>query len=160
MAVSQSITLARSSSGYSPRRAGVFDAIDISATGLSAQRRKLNAIASNIANVDTPGYQARHLDAKAFQRALRGALDERERTRSPSLELRPSDEFRQDQSGRLTVTPMVQPPENILFHDRTNMRIERQMAMLAENAMMHQTMTELLRDRFEGLLKAIRGRVA
>ena len=31
----------------------IFDTIDISATGLSAQRRKLTAIASNIANVDT-----------------------------------------------------------------------------------------------------------
>lgn len=52
-AVSQSVTLARSSAGYSPHKSGIFDAIDISATGLSAQRRKLNAIASNIANVDT-----------------------------------------------------------------------------------------------------------
>lgn len=31
----------------------IFDTLDISATGLSAQRRKLTAIASNIANVDT-----------------------------------------------------------------------------------------------------------
>lgn len=31
----------------------IFDTLDISASGLSAQRRKLNAIASNIANVDT-----------------------------------------------------------------------------------------------------------
>jgi flagellar basal-body rod protein FlgC len=31
----------------------IFDSLDISASGLSAQRRKLNAIASNIANVDT-----------------------------------------------------------------------------------------------------------
>ncbi len=53
MPVSQSVTLARSSSGYAPNRAGIFDAIDVSATGLSAQRRKLNAISSNIANVDT-----------------------------------------------------------------------------------------------------------
>ena len=53
MPVSQSMTLARSSSGYTPHRSGIFGAIDISATGLSAQRRKLNAIASNIANVDT-----------------------------------------------------------------------------------------------------------
>ena len=30
----------------------IFDTIDISATGLSAQRRKLTAIAGNIANVD------------------------------------------------------------------------------------------------------------
>jgi len=53
MPVSQSVTLARSSSGYAPRRSGIFDPIDISSTGLSAQRRKLNAVASNIANVDT-----------------------------------------------------------------------------------------------------------
>ena len=32
---------------------GLFGAIDISATGLSAQRRRINAVASNIANVDT-----------------------------------------------------------------------------------------------------------
>jgi flagellar basal-body rod protein FlgC len=31
----------------------IFDSLDISATGLSAQRRKLTSISSNIANVDT-----------------------------------------------------------------------------------------------------------
>ncbi|MFH1569235.1 MAG: flagellar basal body rod protein FlgC [Gemmatimonadota bacterium] len=31
----------------------IFDTLDISASGLSAQRRKLTSIASNIANVDT-----------------------------------------------------------------------------------------------------------
>jgi flagellar basal-body rod protein FlgC len=31
----------------------IFDTLDISATGLSAQRRRLTSIASNIANVDT-----------------------------------------------------------------------------------------------------------
>jgi flagellar basal-body rod protein FlgC len=31
----------------------IFDTIDISGTGLSAQRRRLTAIASNLANVDT-----------------------------------------------------------------------------------------------------------
>ena len=31
----------------------IFDSFDISASGLSAQRRKLTAVASNIANVDT-----------------------------------------------------------------------------------------------------------
>ena len=53
MPATQSMTLSRSSSGYSPYQSGVFNSMDISSTGLSAQRRKLNAIASNIANVDT-----------------------------------------------------------------------------------------------------------
>jgi flagellar basal body rod protein FlgB len=55
------------------------------------------------------------------------------------------------------MTPTTEPAENLLFHDHTNMRIEEQMAMLAENAMMHQTVTELLRGKFETMLKAIRG---
>ncbi len=53
MPLSESVTLARSASGHAPMRSGIFDPLDVSATGLSAQRRKLNAIASNIANVDT-----------------------------------------------------------------------------------------------------------
>jgi len=53
MPLSESLAISRSSSGYAPRRSGIFDSMDISATGLAAQRRKLNSIASNIANVDT-----------------------------------------------------------------------------------------------------------
>ena len=117
-------------------------------------------LTENVANVDTPGYQTQHLDARAFQRALREALDTQAKTRSSSFEIRSSDQFRQDRFGRLSVTPTVEPAENILFHDKTNARIERQMAMLAENAMMHQVVTELLHGKFNGLLKAIRGKVA
>ena len=63
----------------------------------------------------------------------------------------------QEQAVRACV-PSI-PPENILFHDGTNQRVERQMALLAENGMMHQTITQLLQDRFKGLNKAISGRI-
>ena len=53
MSVTQSVTMARSVQGYKPVSGGIFDAFDVSGSGLSAQRRKLNAISSNIANVDT-----------------------------------------------------------------------------------------------------------
>lgn len=127
---------------------------------LAFTQARHRTLTENVANVDTPGYQTKHLDAQAFQRALREALDTKVRTRSRSLEIRPSQQFSQDRFGRLAVTPTGQPPENVLFHDQTNMRIEKQMAMLAENAMMHQAVTELLRGKFQELLNAIRGRVA
>jgi flagellar basal-body rod protein FlgB len=117
-------------------------------------------IAENVANVDTPGYRTQQLDAAAFQRSLREALDARTEERTATLEIAGTDQFRLDGAGRLRVTPTAEPAENILFHDRTNVRIENQMAMLAENAMMHETVSELLRGKFEGMLKAIRGRVA
>jgi flagellar basal-body rod protein FlgB len=115
-------------------------------------------LTENVANADTPGYKARQVDAAAFQRSLREALTRQDRTRSPDLELKTGKQFRLDRDGRLAVTPTESPPENILFHDGTNIRIERQMAHLAENAMMHQATTEMLRGKFEGLMKAITGR--
>lgn len=127
---------------------------------LAFTQARHRVLAENIANIDTPGYQAKRLDPKEFQQALRQALDERDQNGSGSLEMKSGRQYRQDKAGRLTLTPTVEPAENVLFHDQTNMRIERQMASLAENAMMHQAMTELVRVRFEGLLKAIRGRVS
>lgn len=126
---------------------------------LAFTQARQRMLAENVANVDTPGYRTKHLDAVAFQKALRRVLDARERTGATAFELKGTDEFRQDADGRLVVTPSEEPAENVLFQDGTNVRIERQMAMMAENAMMHQAATELLRTRFEGLLKAIRGRV-
>ena len=127
---------------------------------LAFTQARQRMLAENIANIDTPYYQTKQLDARAFQGALREALTEQQRTGSSAFRIRGSDEFEQDPSGRLVVTPTVEPAENLLFHDQTNARIERQMALVAENAMMHQTVTELLNGRFKSLLEAIRGRVA
>ncbi len=115
-------------------------------------------LTENVANVDTPGYVTKQLDPGAFQRSLREALTVTRRDGSP-FQLKNTEQFRQDASGSLVVTPTAEPAENVLFHDGTNMRIEQQMAMLAENGMMHQATTELLRGRFDGLLTAIRGTV-
>jgi flagellar basal-body rod protein FlgB len=117
-------------------------------------------LAENIANVDTPGYRTKHLDAAGFQKALRQAIDTQQAAGpSADLELKSTSEFKNDACGRLKVTPAEEPPENVLFHDGTNVRIEKQMAMMAENVMMHQTASELLRSKIECLMKAIRGRV-
>jgi len=117
-------------------------------------------LTENIANVDTPGYRTKHLDAAAFQEALGQALARRKEDPSGALELPSSREFHEDASGHLVVTPTEEPPENILFHDGTNGKLERQMAMLAENALTHRAMVELTRNRFDILMAAIRGRTA
>ncbi len=117
-------------------------------------------LTENVANADTPGYRTKHLDAAAFQEALGQALARRKEDPSGALELSPSREFRVSSAGDLVVTPSEEPPENILFHDGTNNKLERQMAMLAENALMHRALTELLRQKLESLSTAIRGRVA
>ena len=134
---------------------GVMPALEKMLAFTQARHRVL---AENIANVDTPGYKTKHLDPKAFQHALREALDSRKKTGSSEFRISGTDQVKQDEFGRLNFTPSEKPAENILFHDQTNIRIEKQMAMLAENGMMHQAITELLNNRLKSLTKAIHGR--
>ncbi len=118
-------------------------------------------LAENIANADTPRYRAKHLDARAFQQALRRAIERRGGSNAAApLEIRSTRQFGMDRDGDLWTKPTEEPLENLMFHDGTTMRIERQMSQLAENHLMHQLATQLLRGRFESLLKAIRGRIA
>ena len=55
------------------------------------------------------------------------------------------------------MTPTDRPVDNILFHDGTNVSIEREMVDLAETQMSHEFAATILRDYFDGLRKAIRG---
>ncbi len=114
-------------------------------------------LTANIANIVTPGYRAKQLDVSAFQRALRHAAEKRAE-QGGELQIEPTQEFRTDEAGLLEVTPSEEPVENLLFQDGTNARIERQMAMLAENTLMNQVATELLRTKLDVLARAIRGR--
>ena len=115
-------------------------------------------ISENVANWGNPQYKAKQLDVHSFQRALGQALKDRGGNPNDPFVLPATREVREVGPGRLEITPTVTPPENILFHDGTNMSIERQMADLAENAMMHEAITTLLQGGFNGLRKAIRGR--
>lgn len=121
-----------------------------------AQHRVLT---ENVANAETPGYRTKRLDPDLFQDALRKAIDAWKRRPSAPLVLPDTRQFRSDAAGRVTFMPATAPPENLLFHDGTNMRIERQMAALAENAMTHQATIELLHEAYSHLNKAIAGRV-
>lgn len=116
-------------------------------------------LAENIANIDNPDYRAKQLDPRAFQASLRKALDARNGRPTDAFRLEATGEVRQDEHGHLVVTPQEVPAENVLFHDHTNARVERQMAAMAENTMMHQAAVELLRSRFETLKTAIKGQV-
>ncbi|MCA9256497.1 MAG: flagellar basal body rod protein FlgB [Phycisphaerales bacterium] len=133
---------------------GAFPLLEKTLAFAQARNRVL---AENIANVTTPGYRAKQLDVASFQEALAEASAKRKP--GGKFELGETDEVTLDGDGRLRVTPSVTPTQNLLFHDGTNGSIERQMAELAENTMTHQAAAELLKGYFDGVSKAIRGRV-
>ncbi len=127
------------------------------AAKFAEQRHRV--LAENLANIDTPNYQAQRLDPAAFQASLRGALDAARRLRSNRLELRGNAQFATDPAGRVTVRPVREPAENVLFHDGTNAQVERLLTDVAQNSLSYELATNLLRGRHETLLRAIRGRV-
>lgn len=126
---------------------------------LEFNEARLRVLAENVANVQTPGFRAKQLDVGGFQRALRRAIDERPEDASKPLLIQSGREVRTSRKGRMFVRPSEKPVENVLFHDGTNLSIEREMASLAETGMVHELATSLLRGRFEGLRTAIRGTV-
>jgi len=124
---------------------------------LTFSEARLAMIAENVANIHTPGYRTKQLDASGFQRALGEALDAKGSDPHKPLDVQMGDEIQTDRAGRMRVTPTLTPVEHSLLHDGTNLSIERQMAMLAETGMTYDLATMLLNGNYAGLRKAIRG---
>jgi len=120
---------------------------------------RLRTIAENVANGSTPGYRAEQLDTHAFQSALRKAFENRSQDVNQSFIVDDGKQVRTDEFGSLHVTPEMAPVENVLFHDGTNMSIEKQMSDLAETAMSNEFVSTVLSGNYAGLRKAIRGTV-
>jgi flagellar basal-body rod protein FlgB len=111
-------------------------------------------LANNVANIDTPFYRARDLDAAGFERALSEAVAARGEngalrfTESRNIRLRDGRvEFR-------TVVRSVDP----LRHDQNDNSIETEMGLLHKNAMTARVMARFLRSRYQALRAAVSGR--
>lgn len=135
---------------------GATPALVNTLTFAEARQRML---AENIANFGTPGFKTRQLDVHGFQKALRRALSEKGGDPNAPFVVESSDQVRSRADGSLSVTPSTRPVQNVLFHDRTNASIERLMSDMAQNAMTHQAATTILQGYYDGMRKAIRGRL-
>jgi flagellar basal-body rod protein FlgB len=126
---------------------------------LAFNEARLKVIAENVANMQTPGYRARQVDEAGFRQALGEAVNAGRRDPGRPFRVSAEGVARTDEAGRLQVTPSERPPDNVLFHDGTNLSIEREMADLAKTGLLHEQAASLLRGHLDGLRKAIRGTV-
>lgn len=124
--------------------------------------RRHRVLTNNVANLSNPYFKPADLDPASFQETLREAVDSRRarnggNTTSGPFQPRDSRqvEFRPD---GMTVDPR-RLNETILFHDQSNIDLERTMQRLAENTMAHNLSVELVRNQFSLLTAAIRERV-
>lgn len=118
-------------------------------------------LTNNIANFETPYYRSRDLDPAKFQAGLREAIESRRRSGASPIDgklvMRDTRQARFHEHSA-TFTPEFDD-RGIMFHDRTNADVERTMQHLAENTMAHSAGLQILKNEFDMLKMAIRGRV-
>ena len=140
--------------------AGTIDLLR-QATAFAARRHEI--LAQNVANAETPGFQARDL---AFDREL--TLAQRVRA-LPLYRSASSDQGVGGPPQTRVASPsaggefeldvrMVDAPDARMRADGNNVDIDRQMARVAQNTLYHNVVVQLLTSRFNALKSAINGR--
>jgi flagellar basal-body rod protein FlgB len=134
---------------------GIFNSTSIpvlqEVVAFSQQRHEL--LASNIANMDTPGYKTRDLSTTAFQEELKQAIKTRDtqRTALPGEVVANADAHDMHKvRDRL---------KHILYHDDSDVSMEHQVTELSKNQFMHNMAIAIMSSQFRMLETAITERV-
>ena len=125
-------------------------ALGIHPQALAVNARRLELLAENMANSDTPGFKARDID---FRSALTHALEQNARNAAMGV----------TQPGHLT-DPAADEGSKILYRtpnqpslDGNTVDGDLEKAAFSEAAVRYQASLDFLGSRIEGLRKALRG---
>jgi flagellar basal-body rod protein FlgB len=128
--------------------------VSVHATALDVRARRGELIANNLANADTPGYQARDLD---FRQAMARAAGEAP-TSGVHLSTTQAGHIGGSTSANATTNPDLKyriPLAPALDGNTVDAQVEQ--ANFAENAVRYQATLTFLNSKFRGLLTAILG---
>lgn len=115
--------------------------------GLTFATARHSLLTQNVANVETPGYQARDLVFEDFLKS----------PRPPAPGLLPADLPEVGPEGRRPRLVLAADAE--ARADGNDVQLHRQMARLAENTLYQHTLVQLLTNQFNTIKQAISGRV-
>src|SRR5689334_2832015 len=97
---------------------------------LNFAQSRHEVLASNVANIDVPGYRTRDLSVDQFQAKLKDAVHQRDANRETGASLG------QGSIGNVSVDPFAEVRgdiKNILYHDDSNVGLEQQVAQITKN---------------------------
>ena len=127
--------------------------VSVHAAALDVRARRGELIANNLANADTPGYQARDID---FRQAMARAAGEK--TAGVALNTTQSGHIGGATAADAATNPDLKyrtPLAPALDGNTVDAQIEQ--AAFAENAVRYQATLTFLNSKFRGLLTAILG---
>jgi flagellar basal-body rod protein FlgB len=119
---------------------------------VSFAQARHTVLAGNIANIDTPGYQARDFSVEDFQERLKAALAEQ---KSPSTMSPGEPDWK-------PVTPLAEVAKKSqlqLKYELENVGVEQRASAMAKNQMQHNLALSLLIDQFRLLESAVSEKV-
>ena len=127
---------------------GIFGSTTIPALEqtVSFAQRRHELLAGNIANLDTPGYRTRDLDVADFQNALAESIHQAAEQPAHALSPVTRDDL---YSGPRAAT------EQVVFHDGSDVSLERQITEVAKNQHLHSMAVATMRSQFALLRAAI-----
>ncbi len=127
------------------------DYTDMLQLGMEGSSRRHDALANNIANVDTPGYKREDVE---FRSALREKAGEA-RSKSEMARTNPGHLRGRRTSDLQNNINHFKETGTSLRHDENNVDIEREMAELAKNEIYFNTLSQQLDARFNNLTTVI-----
>ena len=135
--------------------ANLFSSTNIPVLGevLNFAQARHTVLAGNVANVNTPGYRLRDLSESAFQEKLKEAIALAETTARPISPGLAHSEANDPMRG------VRQSLENIVYHDDTNIDLEKQITEITKNQILHNFALTVMTDQFRLLESAISERV-
>src|SRR5687768_7353986 len=133
----------------------LFGSTTIPALGevLNFTQARHTVLAGNIANVNTPGYRLRDLSQSDFQQRLKAAMASSGASQQPQ-----SPGLAGSEAGG-PMRQVRQSLENLIYHDDTNIDLEKQVGELTKNHLLHNFALTVMTDQFQLLQTAISERV-
>ncbi len=122
--------------------------LDLLAKVMDLRSLEHDLIAANIANADTPGYKARHIDFKKTLEQVTGNSLPLERTNPRHFPIGSQQEI-------LPIVRVTRDPAMGL--DGNNVQLDKEMSDLAINQLLYNTYAQILARRLGWLKDAIEG---
>lgn len=133
----------------------IFETTDLLQKGLNAAQLRQDTIANNIANVDTPGFKASHVEFEAYMKeALEGggAGLEAKTTRDKHIP------FHSQASPRDVEPAVIEESDTAMRMDGNNVDMDAEMSSLVKNGVYYNVLAAKLNGELSRLKLAIDGR--
>lgn len=126
---------------------GLFDkTTNALATSLAMRQLRHNVTSANVANAETPGYQAKKMD---FEGALQRALD------TDGMNSLSTSDSKHMPIGGLSITKtrpdIYEDPEGVVNNDGNSVDLEKEMSALSENAVLYKAALQLINKKMAAL---------